>query len=219
MRIINLFILLFLYYNLYGQSGNSYSSRWHYVKDEKNPGDHDEYSFNKKSKLYYFLTNDFTKIYISLKVEDKGVIGRILHEGLIVWISMDNKTEKIMGISFPVGSENVDNPLIHNLPAKSLADEKDLTQEADHANTIELIGFRNEPSKRFPAENNDSFAGTIKIDGEGVLHYRLILPVEKIPVRNSRSGPGALPFTIGIEYGNIASSIETGGMILIRNQS
>jgi len=210
MRIITFFILLISYFNLCGQTGKSYSSRWHPVKNEKNPGDSDEYTFNKKSKLYYILSNDLTKIYITLKVDDEVVIRKILHEGLAVWIDMDNKQEKSMGIRFPVGSENIESRTIHDFSQKSLDAEKDINEAINLANTIELIGFRNELYKRFPADNSDSFAGTIKIDKNGVLHYRLILPVEKIPVRNSRNRTGALPFTIGVEYGNITSSNQAG---------
>ncbi len=208
MRIITLFILLFFYFNLNGQTGKYYLSRWHPFKNEKIIGDSDEYTFNKKSKLYYILSNDFTKIYITLKVVDKVVLSRILQEGLTIWIDMDNKLEKNLGIRFPVGSENIENRTIYDLSEKSLDADDDIAEALILANTIELIGFRNEPDKRFPAENSDSFAGTIKNDENGVLHYLLILPVEKIPVRNSRNGSGAMPFTIGIEYGNIASSNE-----------
>ena len=31
------------------------------------------------------------------------------------------------------------------------------------------------------------------------------MPVAKLPVRNSRDGSGAMPFTLGIEYGNLPS--------------
>lgn len=210
MRYIAVSILLFFYFNLSGQTGSFYSSRWHTGKNEKDPVYADDYTFHKKSKIYYILSNDYTKVYITLKVEEKEVWNRILKEGLTVWINMDNKPEKNMGVRFPLGSENIEKRSVQSFPEKNIDADEELTEALSHANTIELIGFRNEPDKRFPSENNDNFAGTIKINENGVLHYRLILPVEKIPVRNSRNGNGAMPFTIGVEYGNIASRNETG---------
>ncbi len=210
MRNIIVFIFLVFCFNLSGQTGKFYSSRWHSVKNEKNPVDADEYTFHKKSKLHYFLSNDYTKIYIILKVEDHVVRNRILKEGLTIWIDMDNKPEKNMGILFPVGYENIENRSINDFSKESIDADKVLAEALNLANTIELIGFRNEPDKIFPAENSDSFTGSIESDENGVLHYRLIIPVEKIPVRNSRDGSGAMPFTIGVEYGHVASSNETG---------
>ena len=73
------------------------------------------------------------------------------------------------------------------------------------ANTIELIGFSNEAARRFASDNADTFRGSVKYDNEGVLHYKMIIPIEKIPVRNSREGEGAMPFTFGVEYGPFPS--------------
>lgn len=198
--------LFFIYFNLDGQTGKYYSSRWQTGDNKEITTNHDEYSFNKKSKLYYIVSNDITSIYITLKVEDKVVLSRILREGLIIWVDMDNSLDKNMGIRFPIGSENIENPRMHDFSENNSDTEKNIDEALTLASTIELTGFKQEPYKRFPAENRDSFSAYVKIDEHGVLLYRLAIPLEKIPVRNARDGRGTMPFTIGAEYGNATSS-------------
>ena len=54
------------------------------------------------------------------------------------------------------------------------------------ANTIELIGFISEQERHFPAANADNFNGMVKFDDSGKLFYRLVMPIAKLPVRNSK---------------------------------
>jgi hypothetical protein len=37
------------------------------------------------------------------------------------------------------------------------------------------------------------------------------MPIAKLPVRNSRGGHGAMPFTLGIEYGTLPAINKQGG--------
>jgi hypothetical protein len=78
------------------------------------------------------------------------------------------------------------------------------------ANTIEILGFITEQQRRFPAENRDSFRGSVKLDEGGILFYKLIMPLAKLPLRNSRDNRGAMSFMIGIEYGSSAGTNKTG---------
>jgi hypothetical protein len=140
-----------------------------------------EYMPAGKSGFYCFISNDNDNIYIDMKVEDSKIQNRILTEGLTIWINMEGREEKKLGIRFPLGSQN-------NLLAM--------------ANTIEILGFINEQQRRFPAENPDNFRGSIKIDAAGTLFYKMVMPVVKLPVRNAKKGIGASPFSLGIEYGS-----------------
>ena len=82
-----------------------YLSRWHNGGTElKIPSD--KYSYFKKGKLYYFFSNDIDNIYVDMKIDDPGVQTRILKQGLTVWINMDGKQIKKMGIRFPIGSQH-----------------------------------------------------------------------------------------------------------------
>ncbi len=159
----------------------------------------DEYIYYKKGKLYFLLSNDNANIYIAMKIEDTEVQNRILNQGLTIWVNMDKKPIKKMGIRFPVGSQN-STVSAQNNPHDNIKSDGLQETPLALANTIELIGFKNEEVTRFPSNNIDNFRGSVKYDKEGTLHYYLVMPVAKLPFRNSKEGKGTMPFTFGIEY-------------------
>jgi hypothetical protein len=114
---------------------------------------------------------------------------------------MDSKLTKKMGIRFPTGSQYSGGHNKSILPDDDLNADGSLVPPVSFANTIELIGFTSEDARRFPADNADNFRGSVKYDNEIALHYRMVMPVSKLPLRNSKKGDGAMPFTFGIEYG------------------
>ena len=89
------------------------------------------------------------------------------------------------------------------------------------ANTIELIGFTRENERRFPSENADNCSGYVKVDNQGVLHYKMVIPITKLPVRNSKDASGAMPFNLGVEYGAvpISGSSKPPVIVWIKNVS
>jgi len=184
---------------LNAQKGSLNLSKWH-VNDEIKASD---YQSIKKAKLYFFISNDYDNIYIDLKVEDPGIQNRILKEGLTIWINMDGKSAKKMGIRFPIGSKNQ----AGRIPNSNFSTPLSL------ANTIELIGFTNEEVRHFPSENSDNFRGKVKYDNEGTLYYKMLMPIAKLPIRNSKKGDGAMPFTLGIEYGFLPSTGKPGNRV------
>jgi len=113
---------------------------------------------------------------------------------------MDAKSAKKMGVRFPLGSQHQGGRRGQNGIGNFDAQGKPVTS-LSLANTIELIGFTSEESRRFPAENGDTFSGSLSYDKEGDLCYRMKMPLVKIPVRNAKDGGGAMPFTLGVEYG------------------
>jgi hypothetical protein len=154
-----------------------------------------------RTGIYCFISNDNDNVYIDMKVEDRKIQNRILTEGLTIWINMDGREEKKMGIRFPLGSRNQPgrkkSEHEENSPPRTESMENLLTM----ANTIEILGFISEQQRRFPSENRDSFRGSVILDEKGNLYYKLIMPVAKLPLRNSRDGHGSVPFNLGIEYG------------------
>jgi hypothetical protein len=126
-----------------------------------------------------------------------------LKEGLTIWISMDGKAVKNMGIRFPIGSQNQGGHRKADRHENNSTPDGNTVNPLSLANTIELIGFTNEQQRHFPSDNHDSFRGSVIYDEAGTLFYRLVIPITKLPVRNSREGHGAMPFTLGIEYGSL----------------
>lgn len=202
---------LILCTSLSAQKGNLVLSKWidNGIPETTNaPAD---YTFNKKSNLFYFISNDNTNLYIDIKVEDSGIENKILKQGMVIWINMEGKQDMKLGVHYPLGSENRGGGKRSNMSETSFtADGKPFTPLM-HANTIELIGFTSEAEKRFPADNPDSFKGSVKYDNDGNLLYRLLMPIAKLPVRNAKDGVGALPFNLAIEYGENPALNSPGG--------
>lgn len=192
--------LLILCTSLSAQKGNVSLSKW--IDDGTNeptiaPAD---YIFNKKSNLYYLFSNDNTNLYVDIKVEDTGIQNRILKKGMVIWVNMDGKQDKKLGVHFPLGSENRGGRRPGAPESNFTPDGKPITPLM-RANTIELVGFTNETESRFPADNPNSFKGSVRYDNDGNLIYRLLMPIAKLPVRNAKDSAGALPFNLAIEYG------------------
>ena len=179
------------------QNGKMSLSIWH-------KGDRAELSdFRqiRRTGLSYSLSNDNDNLYLDLIIEDRNDQNTILNNGLILWINMEEKPVRKMGIRYPMG---VQNQGAHN---KSFQTERDITQKdkagnpLSMANTIEIIGFIGEHERHFSSDNAVNFRGWIKFDASAKLHYRMVMPIARLPVRNSRVGNGAMPFSLGIEYG------------------
>ncbi len=193
--------LLFSFINVNAQKGKFYQSIWRGNENSEMAIQGDRYTYFEKGKLYYVLSNDNSDIYLDMNIEDPAVQNRILKEGLTVWINMDGKLVKKMGIRFPIGSQYAGRRNGSDYSNVKVNPDGSLVTPLSQANTIELSGFSSEDSRRFPSDNTDNFRGYVKYDNEGILHYRLIMPVAKLPVRNSKEGDGAMPFNLAIEYG------------------
>jgi hypothetical protein len=202
---------LFICGTLFAQKGNSDMLNWHKSENSELNVASGDYNFFKKGKLWYVLSNDNDNIYVDLKIEDPAVQNRILKEGLTVWINMDGKQVKKMGVRYPIGSENSGGRSRSGLQEDKLNRDGSLVTPLSLANTIELVGFTSEESRRFPSDNTSTFRGSVKFDNSGILHYLLIMPVVKLPMRNSKDNEGTMPFAMGIEYGLDTSG--TGGSV------
>ena len=193
-----LFILsLILCSALCGQKGNTNLCRWH----NSTRVEASDYNTLKRTGLSYSLSNDNNNIYLDLKVADAEEQNMILRNGLVIWISMDGKTNRKMGVRYPVGSRNITTRRGETPQANEKTQQSVPVNPLTMANTIELIGFVNESQRRFPSENQDNFSGAVNFDATGALVYNLMMPLAKLPVRNTRQGVGSVPFTLGLEYG------------------
>lgn len=180
----------------YAQNGNSVISRWHNSDDVEMS----DYQFVRKTGLSFYISNDIDNIYLDLKFDKPEDQKMILKEGLIIWISMDGKPVKNLGVRYPTGPQKSGSRKFAINPESNAVPKDDTESLVSMANSIELIGFISEQERRFPSQNADNFRGSVRYD-KGILFYRMIMPLAKLPVRNSKGGNGAMPFTLGIEYG------------------
>jgi hypothetical protein len=201
MKNISFLIFFLVCLNLTGQKGNLYQCSWYQSRNDEMNLSSEKYSCSKKGKLCYFISNDNDNVHLYIKVEDAAAQNRILREGLIIWINMEGKKKKEMGVVFPLGSQNSGKNKRPDMNESMTNTDGTPVTPLSMANTIELIGFTGESERRFPSANADNFNGVIKYDKDGILQYKLVMPVIKLPLRNSRESDGAMPFAIGIEYG------------------
>jgi hypothetical protein len=163
----------------------------------------------RSTGLYYTLSNDNENLYIDLIIKERKDQYAILNSGLILWINMEEKSVRKMGIRYPMGVQN------QGISNKGFQTERDISPKdkagipLSMSNTIEIIGFIGERERHFPSHNTDNFRGWIKFDEAGKLHYRMVMPLVRLPIRNSREGNGAMPFSLGIEYGFPSESKQT----------
>lgn len=206
MRKIWLLLLLLLSYNINAQKGDLYNCIWREGQYDISAIPAEKFLCNKKGKICYYISNDKDNIVLNLLISDVLVQNRILKEGLTIWISMDGKQARKMGVRYPLGSERSPGKRRNPMELAETNPDGSMVTPLSMANSIELIGFTGESERRLPSENADSFNGFVRYDKSGALLYRLVMPVTKIPIRNSRESDGPMPFIIGLEYGSSVSA-------------
>jgi hypothetical protein len=206
MKSVAVTFLVLMCCGLNAQKGNVGICGWH-SGDKIKPSD---YQSIKKGRLYGNFSNDNENLYINLRIVDQKVQERILKEGLTIWVNMDGKDVRQLGIRFPMGSLSQGAHRKADHAERNIQTDDNPSDLISLANTIELIGFTYEQERHFPAENRDNFRGSVRFDKEGILDYILIMPIAKLPVRNSKGGHGAMPFTLGIEYGSLSLINKSG---------
>lgn len=196
MRQVAVFILMVFSLTIYAQKEKAVISNWRISQSGDLKLQDSEYGSAKKGAVLYYISNDDRNLYVDMKVKETLEQNHILQLGMTVWINMDGKAHKEMGIRYPIGSQYARRggrgggmPDIN--PPSPLS----------QANTIELVGFKGVDQNRFPSGNPDNFRGSVKYDNDGNLIYNLIIPLAKIPIRNDEAANAQLPFTLGIEYG------------------
>lgn len=199
--LVSLHSVFFIFTGAYTQKGNKSNSRWNNYVADADAIPQTDFQFFKKGNLYYLTSNDDKNFYVDIRVEDTETEARILREGLVLWINSDGKSMKNKGIHYPMGTDNARRPGMRgvNMPAQteSGVPKSPIAQ----ANTIELVGFPENEQRFFPSENTDNIRGSVKYNDQGILYYRLIIPVDKLSLIPAKSGNGKIPFTLGIEVG------------------
>jgi len=187
--------------NLNAQKSKMVKSIWQENADENPDTSFIEYSFHQKGRIYYFLSNNNEYVWFLMKTSDPSFQNMILKSGMTLWIDMDNKEGKKLGVRYPLGSLN-SSPKTAALPDEKSISNTNPEDIIAQANTIELIGFIGEEARRFPSDNYDNFRGVVNFDANGTLHYLIRMPAIKLPLRNSKDGVGAMPFSLGVQFGS-----------------
>lgn len=208
MKSLTVILAIILCVNLNAQKGKFFNSKWRSNPTEDLKLSSSDYQSYNKGKFLYYLSNDNENIYVDIKITESLEQNKVLDMGITVWLDMEGKTRKKLGIRFPIGAK-------YSSPAKNTNNTGNLTLDPDSplakANTIELTGFQDAERKRIPSNNADNIRASIKYDNDGNLIYHLLIPLSKLSMRNDSSGKGAMPFTMCIEYGSPLVVARPGG--------
>jgi hypothetical protein len=200
MRTLTITLGLLFCFNVFSQKGGESVCKWNGSGNEELNIPLESYQYFKKGMLYHYLSNDKENVYLDIRVIESVAKSKILKEGMTVWINMNDKQVKKDGIRFPLGTESLRGP--GKQQARDIQGR--LLSPVEQANTIQVIGFDG-PFQFIPANNTEGFRGSVHYDNEGVLIYRLILPITKLATRGTDiTGP----FAIGIEPGPFMPDIS-----------
>lgn len=203
-----LILILSLCSSLYGQKSKPSPSKWNSSGKDEITLPKENLLYFSKGKIYYYLSNDNDNIYLDMRIDDSEAQNKILKQGMTVWINVDDKQIKKCGIRFPIGTENPAGPGQGRQFGQELQESSGLNRSpVSQANRIELTGFTKEERRIIPSNNEDNFRGTVHYNNEGVLIYKMILPVSRIETdKNMNTNPIAL----GIELGGAAGQVRQG---------
>ncbi len=199
----NAVIILFLVFfsNLSGQKSKTSPSNWNSSGKEELTIPIDNYKYFPKGKIYYYISNDYDNIYLDMRIDDSETQNKILKQGMSVWINTDNKKIKKCGIRYPIGSQNPVRPGRQFQQESSQVAGINPNSPIAQANTIELTGFTNEERRVIPSNSEGNFSGSVHFNNEGVLIYKMIIPVSRIETDHNLK---ADPIALGIEPGSAA---------------
>jgi len=189
--------LILNYPHLNGQSHHKNQIRWH----ESDRLEANDFISFGRTGLHYCVSNDKDNLYLDLVFDEAKDQKMIFRSGLLIWIDMNGKTMKKTGIRYPMGTDYQGSRRRSYQVGADNQSPQNPEAPQSNLNTIELVGFTGESERHFPADNPDNFRGSLAMGKDGKLFYRLILPLSKLAMRNSRESGGTMPFSIGIEYG------------------
>jgi hypothetical protein len=210
MKTIAIILSFFICINVYPQKKSEFVSIWYSHGNEGSEIPADNFQYFKKGKLYYCLSNDRDNIYLDLKIDDSEVQTKILKQGMTVWINTDGKQVKKTGVRFPIGTQNPGRPGMPNTAKPAQNIEGNPNSPINQANTIQLIGFTKDKMNRIPANNADNFRGSVRYNEEGILIYKLVIPISKIEMDSNKSEAEQALLTFGVEEGPLMMSMGPG---------
>jgi len=169
------------------------------AKDEMYPAS--DYSPLDKEKMFCYLSNNDSSMYIDLIIIDPGVQKTILGVGMNIWIDLSGKELKSMGVRYPVGSDNVKASLQRKGEAMTTTEKMMFVKNSsiEMAYEIEVAGFGEGIPQRVPSKGGSGFSSLVHYSDDGNLLYRIEIPMKNFVFQELKGKP--VPFSIGLEYG------------------
>ncbi|MBN2863283.1 MAG: hypothetical protein JXN62_08995 [Bacteroidales bacterium] len=196
---------------VYPQKAGKSSSRWNSYGQDPSAIPLSDFEFFKKENFYYLLSNDNENFYLDIRVEDSEAETKILRQGLVIWINADGKQQKIVGVRYPIGSQNMAKMNLQIPGTQTQTSSRNPNSPIAQATIVELIGFPQNEQRYIPANNTDNFRGSVHYDDNGALHYRLVMPAGNLKQDNGDKGEDKRNLTLGIEPGAQVMGMRPGG--------
>lgn len=200
MRLLIAIPALIVCINLNAQKEKFFPCKWRDNSSASATPAPSDYSATKKGDFLYCLSNDDKNIYVDAKITESIEENKILQMGMTIWINTDGKSRKLTGIRYPIGAK-FSRPKVNPF---------DKTTPLALANTIELVGFKDVETNKFPSNSPDNIMGFVKYDNDGNLIYSLTIPKSKLPATVKNKDGSDMPLNLAIEYGTPPSDLQSG---------
>ena len=199
--------LLVVSFCAYGQKAKGPIMHWREYSAKDNAYPASDYFPLDKEKIFCYLSNNDSSIYIDLIIPDPEVQRLILTFGMNIWIDNSGKEDKTMGVRYPLGSTSVKADLNRKGEERSDSEELMLLRNSslEMAYEIEVGGFGEDIPPRIQSKGGNGFCSSIRYSDDGNLLYRMVIPAKSIVLQEAKGK--VVPFSIGIEYGNVMASI------------
>jgi len=202
---VSLFLVSFC---AYGQKSKGPVMHWreYSAKDDLYPAS--EYAALDKEKMYCYMSNNDSSLFIDLIIVDPGVQKTILSIGMNIWIDLTGKEVKSMGLRYPVGSDNVKASLQRK--GESMTNSEKImfihNSSIEMAYEIEVAGFGEGVPQRVPSKGGSGFSSSVRYSDDGNLLYRMEMPMKNIVLQEVKGK--TVPISIGLEYGAKQDLVE-----------
>jgi hypothetical protein len=235
MKSFIIFILLVLCTSLFAQKNNNYYCHWRGSKIDNIKALSQDFKFSETGKFYYYLSNDKDNIYIDLRIFDNSVQSQILHSGLTIWVNMDGKKARKIGVKYPVRNKDSENSHLQKMQAMQSSQNKPYNHNRQDpqnrqnmaengaflsantemnmppANTMELIGLSEPGSMLISSFETNNFTGSVRFEKDDNMWYEVVMPISKLPSLTHVDKNGVYSFILGFEYTGISSFLPGGG--------
>jgi hypothetical protein len=200
MRLLIAIPALIVCINLNAQKEKFFQSKWRDNSSGSVTPEVSDFTATKKGDFLYCLSNDDKNIYVDAKITESIEENKVLQMGLTVWVNMDGKSRKLTGIRYPIGAKY----------SRPKVNPFDKTTPLALANTIELVGFKDVETNKFPSNSPDNIMGFVKYDNEGNLIYSLTIPRSKLPAAVKNKDGSDMSLNLAIEYGAPPADLQSG---------
>ncbi|MBP6872036.1 MAG: hypothetical protein KBC43_08515 [Bacteroidales bacterium] len=188
-----------------------YESKWYPGVVKDNEADLlNLMQYNEKSGMLFLVSNDDSRLYITLVATDKAAIQKIMRFGLTTWIDPEAKGKKRYAIEFPVSSVKLPAPAAD--PGRGDRKEARMAMMAAKNGLMILQGFaeKNE-SLEIDPRMDENFNGRFEMMEGGKLSVSLILALDRMGL--SIAGAADHPVSIAFETGymDVTGAMPAGG--------